>query len=173
MLKVNLSQKQKLSQVFHLTHLLPGAAESQNSSKQTQTSSSQACKLLAFSPKCYFFIYFISWLRRIEVKRSFWLWFQSICWTGRGNHFSSNPLIIRPKTKRRLLLNQFPPTPLPSRERRHFLGHEAGVPISFSTWILHFYTSTELLMPLRQQKGGAAFVEGILYFFKKGPVCEV
>lgn len=31
-------------------------------------------------------------------------------------------------------------------EWRHFLGQKAGVPISFSKWILHFYTSTELFM---------------------------
>lgn len=39
----------------------------------------------------------VQWFTPIWVKCSFSLWFQSICWTGRRNHFSSNPLIIRPK----------------------------------------------------------------------------
>lgn len=72
MLKVNLPRKQKLSQVFHLTHLLPDAAESHNSKTHSN--------FFISSLKIVLFIYFISWLRRIWVKRSFWLWFQSICW---------------------------------------------------------------------------------------------
>lgn len=52
--------------------------------------------------------------RTSEVKRSFQLWFQSICWKTRGNHPSSNPLMIWPKTKRRVL-NQFPRLPCQGR----------------------------------------------------------
>lgn len=47
-------------------------------------------------------------------------------------------------------------------ERRHFLGQEAGVPITFSTWILHFYTSKELFMQLQPQRGVAFFVDFVL-----------
>lgn len=86
------------------------------------------------------------------VKRSLWLWFQSICWNSRGNHFSSNPLIIWPKTKKTGAKPISHWLPLPRQSGGIFLGHEAGVPISFSTWILHFYAQAELFMHLKLQK---------------------
>lgn len=88
------------------------------------------------------------------VKRSLWLWFQSICWNSRGNHFSSNPLIIWPKTKKTGAKPISHWLPLPRQSGGIFLGHEAGVPISFSTWILHFYAQAELFMHLKLQKRG-------------------
>lgn len=69
----------------------------------------------------------------------------------------SKSFLIKPtnhlaKTKRRVR-NQFAPMCIAKAEWRHFLGQEAGVPISFSTRILHFYNSTEPFMQILHQKG--------------------
>lgn len=77
------------------------------------------------------FLSFLSWLRRIKLFLSS-LWFQSICCSGRGNHSSSNPLIIWPKNKKKTGAKPISTDSFAKGERwRRFLGHEAGVPISF------------------------------------------